>query len=183
MTQHLYYHDSFLDAFDAEVRELQPATAKDPRPALILNRTAFYPTSGGQPFDTGWIIPDATSPNAELQKLRVMEVAEREDGQIVHYLEPVVAENKLTLQKGSRVRGLIDPARRRDHMQQHSGQHILSAAFVRLFNMSTVSFHMGDEYCSIDLETPSLTQEQVIAAEHLANEIILENRQVDIRFV
>src|SRR5260370_929293 len=105
MTEHLYYHDSFLDAFDAEVRELQPGTAKDLRPALILDRTAFYPTSGGQPFDTGWILPDATSPNAELQKLRVTEVAEREDGQIVHYLEPVVAENKLTLQKGSRVRG------------------------------------------------------------------------------
>ena len=164
MTQHLYYHDSFLDAFDAEVRELQPATAEDLRPALILDRTVFYPTSGGQPCDTGWIIPDATSPTAELQKLRVMEVAEREDGQIVHYLEPVVAKNKLTLQKGSRVRGLIDPARRRDHMQQHSGQHILSAAFVRLFNMSTVSFHMGDEYCSVDLDVPLLTREQVESA-------------------
>jgi alanyl-tRNA synthetase len=161
MTQHLYYDDSFLDAFDAEVRELQPATAQDQRPALILDRTAFYPTSGGQPFDTGWIIPDATSLNAELQNLRVTEVAEREDGQIVHYLEPAVAENKLTLQKGSRVRGLIDPARRRDHMQQHSGQHILSAAFVRLFNMPTVSFHMGDEYCSIDLDVPLLSREQV----------------------
>ncbi len=146
MTEHLYYHDSFLDAFDAEVRELQHGTAKDLRPALILDRTAFFPTSGGQPFDTGWLIPDATSPNSESQKLRVTEVAEREDGQIVHYLEPAAAENKLTLQKGNRVRGLIDPARRRDHMQQHSGQHILSAAFVRLFNMSTVSFHMGDEF-------------------------------------
>src|ERR1700704_5279187 len=183
MTQRLYYHDSFLDTFDAKVCELQPATAKDLRPALILDRTAFYPISGGQPFDTGWIIPDATSPNAELQKLRVTEVAEREDGQIVHYLEPAVAENKLTLQKGSRVRGLVDPARRRDHMQQHSGQHILSAAFVRLFNMRTVSFHMGDEYCSIDLDTPLLTKEQVESAEHLSNEIIQENRPVEVRYV
>jgi alanyl-tRNA synthetase len=183
MTEHLYYHDSFLDVFDAEVRELQPGTAKDMRPAVILDRTAFYPTSGGQPFDTGWIIPDATSPDAELQKLRVREVAEREDGQIVHYLEPGVAENKLTLQKGSRIRGLIDPARRRDHMQQHSGQHILSAAFVRLFNMSTVSFHMGDEYCSIDLDTPLLTREQVESAERLSNEIIQENRPVEVRYV
>src|SRR6202521_714514 len=183
MTQHLYYHDSFLDAFDAEVRELQPATAKDLRPALILDRTAFYPTSGGQPFDRGWIIPDVTSPNAELQKLRVTEVAEREDGQIVHYLEPAVAENKLTLEKGSRVRGLIDPARRRDHMQQHSGQHILSAAFVRLFSMSTVSFHLGDEYCSIDLDAPLLTREQVESAERLANQIIQENRPVEVRYV
>jgi alanyl-tRNA synthetase len=183
MTQHLYYQDSFLDAFDAEVRELPPATAGDLRPALILDRTAFYPTSGGQPCDTGWIIPDATSPNAELQKLRVTEVAEREDGQIVHYLEPAVAENKLTLQKGSRVRGLIDPDRRRDHMQQHSGQHILSAAFARLFDMSTISFHMGDEYCSIDLDLPLLTREQVESAERLSNEIIQENRPVEIRCV
>jgi alanyl-tRNA synthetase len=183
MTEHLYYHDSFLDVFDAEVRELQPGTAKDMRPAVILDRTAFYPTSGGQPFDTGWIIADATSPDAELQKLRVREVAEREDGQIVHYLEPAVAKNKLTLQKGSRVRGLIDPARRRDHMQQHSGQHILSAAFVRLFNMSTVSFHMGDEYCSIDLDTPLLTKEQVESAETLSNEVIQENRSVEVRYV
>jgi alanyl-tRNA synthetase len=183
MTEHLYYHDSFLDAFDAEVRELQPATAKDLCPALILDRTAFYPTSGGQPFDTGWIIPNATSPDAELQKLRVTEVVEQEDGQIVHYLEPDVAENKLTLQKGSRVRGLIDPARRRDHMQQHSGQHILSAAFVRLFDMSTVSFHMGDEYCSIDLDARLLTREQVESAERLSNEIIQENRAVEVRYV
>src|SRR5258708_11338880 len=183
MTEHLYYHDSFLDAFDAEVRDLHPGTAKDLRPALILDRTAFYPTSGGQPFDTGWIIPDATVPNAELQKLRVSEVAEREDGQIVHYLEPGVAEIKLTLQKGSRVRGLIDPARRRDHMQQHSGEDILSAAFVRLFNMSTVSFHMGDESCSIDLDTPLLTKEQVESAERLSNEIVQENRPVEVRYV
>src|SRR5436853_3827185 len=68
-------------------------------------------------------------------------------------------------------------------MQQHSGQHVLSAAFVRLFNMPTVSFHMGGDYCSIDLETPSLTQDQIEAAERLANEIILENRPVDIRYV
>src|ERR1700704_2462302 len=183
MTQRLYYHDSFLDTFDAKVCELQPATAKDLRPALILDRTAFYPISGGQPFDTGWIIPDATSPKAELHKLRVTEVAEREDGQIVHYLEPAVAENRLTLQKGTRVRGLIDPLRRRDHMQQHSGQHIVSAAFVRLFNMSTVSFHMGDEYCSIDLDAPLLTQEQVESAERLSNEIIQENRPVEVRYV
>ena len=68
-------------------------------------------------------------------------------------------------------------------MQQHSAQHVLSAAFVRLFNMPTVSFHMADDYCSIDLDTPSLTQEQIESAERLANEIVLENRPVDIRFV
>jgi alanyl-tRNA synthetase len=73
-------------------------------------------------------------------------------------------------------------------MQQHSGQHVLSAAFIRLFNMPTVSFHMADDYCSIDLDisdldTPTLTKEQVESAERLANEIVLENRPVDIRYV
>ncbi len=171
MTTRLYYHDSFLYDFDAEVLE----GTDSPRPALILDQTGFYPTSGGQISDTGWIIPtvDAAS------KLRVTEVAESENGRVVHYLE---APPK-NLQPGTRVRGLIDPTRRRDHMQQHSGQHVLSAAFVRLFSMPTVSFHMADDYCSIDLDTPSLTQDQIEAAERLANETILENRPVDIRYV
>jgi len=168
MTERLYYHDSFLYDFDAEVREI----ADSPRPALVLDRTAFYPTSGGQVFDTGWIAADAA-------KLRVTEVAESEDGRIVHYLEAPVKD----LKPGIRVHGQVDAVRRRDHMQQHSGQHVLSAAFVRLFNMPTVSFHMADDYCSIDLDTPTLTKEQVESAERLANEIILEDRPVDIRFV
>ena len=171
MTERLYYHDSFLYDFDAEVGEV----SDNPRPALILDRTAFYPTSGGQIFDTGWITP-GSNPDA---KLRVAEVADTEDGRVVHYLEAPVKD----LQPGAHVRGFIDPTRRRDHMQQHSGQHVLSAAFVRLFNMPTVSFHMGDDYCSIDLETPSLRGEQIEAAERLANEIILENRPVDVRYV
>jgi len=175
MTDRLYYHDSFLYEFDAEVEDVIPQSKENPRPAVVLDRTAFYPTSGGQVFDTGWLVPASET---ESPKLRVAETAEAENGRIVHYLEAEHAP-----EKGSRVHGFIDPSRRRDHMQQHSGQHVLSAAFVRLFNIPTVSFHMGNEYCSIDLETPSLTQEQVVAAEHLANEIILENRQVDIRFV
>ncbi len=168
MTQRLYYHDSFLYDFEAEVREVQAT----PKPALILDRTAFYPTSGGQIFDTGVI-------TTENDNLKVTEVADTEDGRVVHYLE---APPK-SLQPGSRIRGQIDATRRRDHMQQHTGQHVLSAAFVRLFNMPTVSFHMADDYCSIDLDTPTLTKDQIEAAERLANEIILENRPVDIRFV
>jgi alanyl-tRNA synthetase len=77
----------------------------------------------------------------------------------------------------------IDPERRRDHMQQHSGQHVLSAAFIELYQIPTVSFHMGDDCCSIDLTTPSLTSEQVAGAEKRANEIVFENRPVTIRFV
>jgi alanyl-tRNA synthetase len=169
MTTRLYYNDSFLYDFDAEVREV----VEGPRPGLILDRTAFYPTSGGQVFDTGWISSEANP------KLRVTEVADSEDGRVIHYLEAPLQE----LKPGSRVRGEIDPTRRRDHMQQHSGQHVLSAAFVRLYGMATVSFHMADDYCSIDLDTPALTREQVEGAERLANEIILENRAVDIRFV
>ncbi|MCU1300159.1 MAG: Threonyl/alanyl tRNA synthetase [Candidatus Sulfotelmatobacter sp.] len=169
MTDRLYYHGSFLHNFDAEVRSV----LETPRPALILDRTAFYPTSGGQIHDTGWI----SQPDSE-SKFRVTEVVDTEDGHVVHYLETPLKD----VHPGSRVRGEIDSARRRDHMQQHSAQHVLSAAFVRLFDMPTVSFHMAEDYCSIDLDTPSLTQSQIEAAERLTNEIILENRPVDIRF-
>jgi alanyl-tRNA synthetase len=176
MTERLYYHDSFLHDFDAEVREITDSQ----RPALVLDRTAFYPSSGGQVFDTGWIT-FASNPTA---KLRVSEVAEAEDGQVVHYLEaPLRDLPKEAVQPGARVHGQVDAARRRDHMQQHSGQHVLSAAFVRLFNMPTVSFHMADDYCSIDLDTSTLTKQQVESAERLANQIIFENRPVDVRFV
>jgi len=112
-------------------------------------------------------------------KLRVTEVADAENGKVVHYLEAPVKDVK----PGTRVHGQVDATRRHDHMQQHSGQHVLSAAFIRLFNLTTVSFHMADDYCSIDLDTPTLTKEQVESAERLANEIILENRVVDVRYV
>jgi len=168
MTDRLYYHDSFLYDFDAEVLECTDG----PRSALFLDRTAFYPTSGGQVFDTGVIA-------TESGKLRVVEVADAEDGRVVHYLEVPPKDIK----PGAKIHGQIDRTRRRDHMQQHTGQHVLSAAFIRLFNLPTVSFHMGDDYCSIDLDTPTLTRTQVEEAERLANEIILENRPVAIRFV
>jgi alanyl-tRNA synthetase len=170
MTDRLYYHDSFLYQFEAHVREV----IERPRPALILDRTAFYPTSGGQVHDTGWIAAKDSD-----DQLQVTEVADAENGNVIHYLEAPAPH----LQPGSTIRGQVDIARRRDHMQQHSAQHALSAAFVRLFNMPTVSFHMGDEYSSIDLDTPSLSKDQIEAAERLANDIVLENRPVDIRFV
>jgi alanyl-tRNA synthetase len=174
MTTRLYYHDSFLYDFDAEVRDVLDS----PRPALVLDRTAFYPTSGGQVFDTGWITSNADA------KFRVTEVADMEDGKVVHYLDaPLHNSQKEVLKPGTRVHGQIDATRRRDHMQQHSGQHVLSAAFIRLYNLPTVSFHMADDYCSIDLDTLTLTKEQIESAERQANEIILENRTVDIRFV
>jgi len=171
MTQRLYYHDSFLYEFDATVVEIIPAADSAGRAAVLLDETAFYPTSGGQVFDTGWM-------SAGGQKLRVAEVANREDGKILHYVE-----GPLNLDKSTRIHGSIDVARRRDHMQQHSGQHVLSAAFVRLFNMPTVSFHMGAESCSIDLDAKTLTPEQVEAAEALANDVVTQDRPVGIRFV
>jgi len=170
MTDRLYYPDSFLYNFDAEVREVQ----ETPRPAVILDRTAFYPTSGGQIHDTGHL----TLANND-HKFRVTEVADTEDGRIVHYLDAPIKD----VRPGACVHGEIDIVRRRDHMQQHSAQHVLSAAFIRLFNMPTVSFHMADDYCSNDLDTPSLMQAQVEDAERLANEIVLENRPVDVRYV
>ena len=169
MTERLYYRDSFLYQFDAEVQSV----VEGPRPGLILDRTAFYPTSGGQIHDTGSIAGADASVGAG-----VTEVTDTEDGHVVHYLEAPLKDVKA----GSRVRGEIDPRRRRDHMQQHSAQHVLSAAFVRLFDMPTVSFHMADDYCSIDLDTPSLSQDQIEAGERLTNDIVLENRGVDIRF-
>ena len=172
MTNRLYYPTSDLHEFDSVVQATVPASSEQSRLGVILRETAFYPTSGGQVHDTGWLTTDAND------RVRVAEVAETEDGKIVHYLE---APAKLA--PGAAVHGNIDPERRRDHMQQHSGQHVLSAAFIELYQMPTVSFHMGEDYCSIDLTTPSLSPEQVVGAEKRANEIIFENRPVTIRFV
>jgi alanyl-tRNA synthetase len=167
MTDRLYYHDSFLYAFDARVIE---SFQREGKHAIVLDRTAFYPTSGGQVHDTGRLVL------ADKREVAVAEVADEEDGRILHFAaEPLAA--------GTVVQGSIDAARRRDHMQQHSGQHVLSAAFVRLFNMPTVSFHMGAESCTIDLETSGLSPKQMEEAERLANEVVLEDRPVAIRFV
>jgi alanyl-tRNA synthetase len=176
MSERLYYHDSFLYEFEGEITEVVPAAEINARHGVFLDRTAFYPTSGGQVHDTGWLSPLAG--NSDQEKLRVTEVAEAEDGRVVHYIEA-----DRPPERGTRIRGMIDPARRRDHMQQHSGQHVLSAAFIRLFNLATVSFHMGEEACSIDLDTPSLNARQVEEAEKLANQVVQENRGVEIKFV
>src|SRR3984893_678980 len=173
MTKRLYYDSSEVHEFDSVVEEVAPASAEQSRPAVILRETAFYPTSGGQVHDTGWLTLEGA------ERLRVAEVADAEDGRILHYLE---APAKLPV-AGVRVRGSIDPERRRDHMQQHSGQHVLSAAFVELYQMQTVSFHMGEDYCSIDLAAPSVSPEQIVAAEKRANQVVFENRPVRIRYV
>jgi alanyl-tRNA synthetase len=190
MTERLYYENSFLHDFVATLLAVRPLP--DGRRALVFDRTAFYPTSGGQTFDTGWIEwENLDNPQALRPKFRVSEVMEDEaSGEVLHVIETAPElEHALadaTAAPGEsavRVRGFIDVERRRDHLQQHSGQHVLSAAFVELFELPTVSFHMGEESCTIDLEAKSLSPEQVRRAEERANQIVFEDRPVKTHFV
>lgn len=167
MTDRLYYRDSFLFDFDAQVRE---SFDQGGRHAVVLDQTAFYPTSGGQVYDTGKFLLGRE------KQIAVEEVADDDSGRVVHFVREPIAP-------GTAVHGSIDAERRLDHVQQHTGQHVLSAAFIRLLNMPTVSFHMGAESCTIDLETNALSAAQIEKAERLANEVILEDRPVAIRFV
>jgi len=173
MTKRLYYDSSDTHEFDSVVEDVVRPSAEQSRPAVILRETAFYPTSGGQVHDTGWLTVEGA------ERLRVGEVVDAEDGRIVHYLEPTA---KLP-PAGASVHGSIDADRRREHMQQHTGQHVLSAAFIELYQMPTVSFHMADDYCSIDLATPAVSPAQIVGAEKRANEIVFENRPVRVRYV
>jgi len=175
MTERLYYQNSFLFNFTAAVESV--SDLPDGRRALLLDRTAFYPTSGGQPFDTGWIeFVDAESEAPlPIPKLRVAEVIEDEaGGNILHVVDPLPAQLPLPI----RVRGFIDAERRQDHMQQHSGQHVLSAAFLRVFDLPTLSFHLGEETCAIDLDATGLDAAQLEQAERVANQFVWEDRQV-----
>jgi alanyl-tRNA synthetase len=167
MTNRLYYHDSFLYDFDARVVE---SVEREGKHAVVLDRTAFYPTSGGQVYDTGRFLLE------DRREVAVIEVADEEDGRVIHFTSAPVGV-------GTPVNGSVNATRRRDHIQQHSGQHVLSAAFIRLFNMPTVSFHMGEESCTIDLETSALATGQAQKAEWLANEVIAEDRPVTISFL
>ena len=131
MTERLYYQDSYLKEFKTRVLK---KIKIDNRPAVVLDGSAFYPTSGGQPYDKGVI-----------QGVSVVEVVE-DNGEIIHILKEELKE-----EINSEVVGKIDWKRRFDHMQQHSGQHILSAAFEKLWNADTVSFYLGDEICTLDI--------------------------------
>lgn len=161
MTERLYYTDAHATEFDATV---VAAGEHDGRPWAVLDRTAFYPTSGGQPHDLG-----------ELGGAAVVEVTDRDDGTIAHVTDRPLAG-------GAAVHGRIDWVRRFDHMQQHTGQHVLSAAFDRLFQARTVSFHLGADACTIDLDRV-IAPERVAAAEDEANRIVWEDRPVSVRFV
>jgi alanyl-tRNA synthetase len=160
MTQRLYYTEPYRRSFDATVVSVEPV---DGRLHVMLDQTAFYPTSGGQPFDTG-----------TLGGAAVTDVIDREDGTIAHVVGGSV-------NAGDVVTGEIDWARRFDHMQQHTGQHVLSAAFDRLLGVRTESFHMGQISSTIDLAR-EVTPSEVAKAEDDANRIVWEDRPVGIRF-
>jgi alanyl-tRNA synthetase len=159
LTERLYYRDSFLREFDAQVLSCEP---EGERWKVLLDRTAFYPTSGGQPYDLG-----------TLNGASVVEVADVEE-KVVHYTSAAVDLGP--------VHAKIDWNRRIDHMQQHTGQHLLSAAFIELFNFPTISFHLGRELCTIDLEAPNIVPRHIEEAERRTNEIIFEDRLVTVRF-
>jgi alanyl-tRNA synthetase len=166
MTERLYYTDPYARSFDARVVAVE---TRDGHVAVFLDRTAFYPTSGGQPFDTGTI-----------GGARVVEVIDEEDGRIAHVIEASMGSPQQPA-AGVAVQGRIDWPRRFDHMQQHTGQHVLSAAFDRLFQVRTVSFHMGADVSTIDLAR-EMKPEELAAAEAEANRIVWEDRAVSISF-
>ncbi|MCH6268230.1 DHHA1 domain-containing protein [Bacillus sp. FJAT-50051] len=163
MENKLYYTDSYIKSFTAEVVKQEQDSSGNW--FVVLSQTSFYPTGGGQPFDKGLI-----------EGVKVVNV-EEVDGEIRHYLEIL-----LPLEK-KEVCGELDWERRFDHMQQHAGQHILSAAFEHLFEYKTVGFHLGNETVTIDLDTEQLTVIEAEKAEELANQIILENRPIETKWV
>ncbi len=161
MTERLYYTDAAMREFTARVVSLRDS---DRGTAVCLDRTAFYPTSGGQPYDTGTLDHSA-----------VIDVWEDDDGEIWHLVEDAPS--------GDEVRGEIDWTRRFDHMQQHSGQHLLSAAFVLLLDAPTLSFHLGKHESSIDLDIAELSWEAAFRVEAEVNRVIWDNRPVEVHIV
>jgi alanyl-tRNA synthetase len=160
MTDRIYYTDPSCREFDAQVTH---SVVRDGRPAAILDRTAFYPTSGGQPFDTGRLGPADVIDTID------------EGAEIVHVVSA-------PLPPGTRVHGAIDWTRRFDHMQQHTGQHVLSAVFDRQLHNPTIGFHMGAEASTIDLGR-EVSAGEIERAVDEANRVVWEDRDVSVRFV
>lgn len=157
MTERLYYTDAYLTRFDAAVLARADAGLR-----IYLDRTAFYPTSGGQPFDTG-----------RLGGVAVVDVLDEGD-RIAHVVESPVA--------GERLAGAIDWPRRFDHMQQHTGQHLLSAVIAERFGYATVGVHFGRQSATLDLDAPGLGHAEIVEVEARANSAVTENRPVGVSF-
>ena len=158
----LFYQDAMIKEFTANI---VTTGTEEGRNYIVLDNTAFYPTGGGQPNDTGWI-----------QGLEIIDV-EKVGNEIRHY---TIAD--LTALSG-KVDAKLNWARRFDHMQQHTGQHILTAAFVELFDVATTSFHLGTSLVTIDLNITNITEDQLATVEKRANDIILENRPIETKWV
>ena len=163
-TERLYYRDSHLTEFEARVVAVTERVSG--WVAVTLDRTAFYPTGGGQPSDTG-MLDDA----------RVVECIDAEDEGVLHVLQG------RSLAVGATVKGSVDWPRRLDHIQQHTGQHILSQAFISLFKAETRGFRMLEQYSEIDVALDAPTEEKIDRAVELANRIIWEDRPLHIRQV
>lgn len=176
MTERLYSTDSFLTDFDAVVTDIQEVSRASGQSLwrVALDRSAFYPTGGGQPYDVGTFV--ATSRSGAELTAEIVDVEEDEHGEVWHHtLKPLIA--------GTAVRGSIDATRRLDHIQQHSGQHLLSAAFIEVCGARTVSFHLGEASSTIDLDVDHLTANILEQVEERANQIIAEDRPVTMSIV
>ena len=164
VTERLYYSDSHLIEFDARVVDVTERVSG--WAAIVLDRTAFYPTGGGQPSDTG-----------TLNGARVVECIDDGDNGVLHVVQGMMPS------RGAVVQGRVDWSRRLDHMQQHTGQHILSQAFVNLFNAATKSFRVLETSCEIDVDLNNPATEIIERAVELANNVVWEDRAIEIRNV
>ena len=176
MSDRLYYADPSLASFDAHVSDIREVSRSQGRSLwqIALDRSAFYPTSGGQPHDTGLLT--ATSSGGALLEAPILAVEEDEQGEVWHTTpKPLLA--------GTAVRGYVDWSRRRDHMQQHSGQHLLSAVVYRQLGAATVSFHLGEMTSTIDLAREAISPEELERVEDAVNEIIAEDRAITMRTI
>ncbi|HTW47396.1 MAG TPA: DHHA1 domain-containing protein [Acidobacteriaceae bacterium] len=176
VSERLYYSEPFLKTFAAAVTDVRELARQDGESIwqVALDRTAFYPTSGGQPFDTGTL--RATSRGGAALDIPVESVEEDEAGEVWHYV-------RKPLSAGTQVEGSVDWERRFDHMQQHTGQHVLSAIFLAQYHAPTVSFHLGDTVSTIDLATASVSPRMLEEVERAVNRIIGEDRAVGMRYV
>lgn len=161
VTERLYYSDSHLIEFEARVVDVTDRVSG--WAAVVLDRTAFYPTGGGQPSDTG-----------TLNGSRVVECIDDGDKGVLHVVQGAAPV------RDAIVRGRVDWARRLDHIQQHTGQHILSQSLVKLFNAPTRSFRVMDVSCEIDIELDNPTTEIIERAVELANNVIWEDRAITV---
>lgn len=180
VAERLYYKDAALE-FRAVVTDIRldshavgESGLKEQVWQVSLDRTAFYPAGGGQPWDTGVLV--ATAKSGAVLEVSVERVEEDEAGEVWHYVRKPLPE-------GTEVVGRVDAERRMDHAQQHTGQHLLSAVFLSELGARTVSFHLGADSVTIDLAVESVSEEELRLVEAAANRLIFEDRAVRPRWV